>query len=247
MVLAAFLFMRRMAEVTNVSAVTRELERPSDERATRPERASSRRAFPTGVEVYEINGPFFFGAAETFKDTLARVGAQAEGADHPHAPRARARLHRACTRCSDVVRRTRGDGTLVLLADVHAQPLVALDRSAGARRRSARTTCSATSTTRSTAPAPSRPLARGAALRRASHGGARTVGATSRSEARACLEADRARGDPEERYHFLTRPVRVTPRLFRLPLGCVGFRLAIVVGLLCRNRVRVILHETHHC
>ena len=31
-----------------------------------------RRRVPPGVEVYEINGPFFFGAAEKFKDTLAR-------------------------------------------------------------------------------------------------------------------------------------------------------------------------------
>ena len=30
-------------------------------------------AHQEGVEVYEINGPFFFGAAEKFKDTLAEV------------------------------------------------------------------------------------------------------------------------------------------------------------------------------
>ena len=34
---------------------------------------------PPGVEVYEINGPFFFGAAEKFKDTL--------GAGLPDSPR----------------------------------------------------------------------------------------------------------------------------------------------------------------
>ena len=28
---------------------------------------------PNGVEVYEINGPFFFGAAQSFKDALSQV------------------------------------------------------------------------------------------------------------------------------------------------------------------------------
>src|SRR5262249_8226706 len=72
MVLAAFLFIRRMAEVTNVSAVTRELE---DDTTTDEidDNATSRRVVPAGVEIYEINGPFFFGAVETFKDTLGRI------------------------------------------------------------------------------------------------------------------------------------------------------------------------------
>ena len=72
MVLAAFLFMRRMAEVTNVTAVTRELTaRRGRRRAI--DRPHNRRAIPPGVEVYEINGPFFFGAAEIFKETLGVV------------------------------------------------------------------------------------------------------------------------------------------------------------------------------
>src|SRR5205807_3642757 len=70
MVLAAFLFIRRMAEVTNINAVTRELEDDLNGDETDPN-AVSRRRVPDGVEVYEINGPFFFGAAELFKDTLA--------------------------------------------------------------------------------------------------------------------------------------------------------------------------------
>src|SRR5205085_134630 len=65
MVLAAFLFMRRMAEVTNVSALTHELQDPKDDFEGDPN-AVRRRVVPPGVEVYEITGPFFFGAAETF-------------------------------------------------------------------------------------------------------------------------------------------------------------------------------------
>jgi SulP family sulfate permease len=123
MVLAAFLFMRRMATLTNVSAVTDELldDEGSDDLATGP-------AIPRGVEVYEINGPFFFGAAETFKDTLALV------AGKPKVLILRMRRVPAIDATglhalTDMVHRSRGDGTLVLLAEVQPQPLQALRRS----------------------------------------------------------------------------------------------------------------------
>jgi sulfate permease, SulP family len=124
MVLAAFLFIRRMAEVTNISAVTRELEDEND--FERPDtNAVSARRIPHGVEVYEINGVFFFGAAERFKDILARVGRK------PRVLIIRMRHVLALDSTGmhalkDVVHRSRKDGTLVLLSDVHMQPLVAL-------------------------------------------------------------------------------------------------------------------------
>ena len=126
-VLAALLFMRRMAEVTNVSVITRELDDEGDEYAT-DTNAVRRRAVPKGVEVYEINGPFFFGAAEQFKDTLGRV------ARKPRVLIIRMRNVPAIDSTgiralADVTRRTRKEGTLVLLSDVHAQPLIALGRS----------------------------------------------------------------------------------------------------------------------
>ena len=128
MVLAAFLFIRRMAEVTNISAVTRELEDEDDFDRADPN-AVSRRRIPRGVEVYEINGPFFFGAAERFKDTLARV------ARKPQVLIIRMRHVLALDSTGmhalkDVVHRSRKDGTLVVLSDVHMQPLVALTGSA---------------------------------------------------------------------------------------------------------------------
>ena len=127
MVLAAFLFIKRMAEVTNISAVTRELE--DDETEITDVNAVSTRRIPKGVEVYEINGPFFFGAAETFKDTLARVAAK------PKVLIIRMRYVLALDSTGmhalkDVVHRSRKDGTWVLLSDVHMQPLVALTGSA---------------------------------------------------------------------------------------------------------------------
>ena len=126
-VLAALLFMRRMAEVTNVSMITRELDDEGDLYST-DANAVRRRAIPKGVEVYEINGPFFFGAAEQFKDTLGRV------ARKPKVLIIRMRNVPAIDSTgiralADVTRRTRKEGTLVLLSDVHTQPLVALGRS----------------------------------------------------------------------------------------------------------------------
>jgi SulP family sulfate permease len=128
MLMAAFLFMKRMSEVTNVTAITRELEDEGDPYATDPN-GVRHRAVPNGVEVYEVNGPFFFGAAETFKDTLGQI------ARKPKVLIIRMRNVPAIDSTGlhalkDVVHRTRRDGTLVLLSDVHTQPLVALGRSA---------------------------------------------------------------------------------------------------------------------
>ena len=127
MVLAAFLFIKRMAEVTNISAVTRELE--DDEVEVADPNSVDTRRIPRGVEVYEINGPFFFGAAEMFKDTLARIAAK------PKVLIIRMRHVLALDSTGmhalrDVVHRSRKDGTHVLLSDVHMQPLVALTGSA---------------------------------------------------------------------------------------------------------------------
>jgi SulP family sulfate permease len=126
MVLASFLFMKRMAEVTNVTMVSREFQdaQPSADQSG----AIYRRQVPKGVEVYEINGPFFFGAAEKFKDTLAEVSKK------PKVLIIRMRNVPAIDSTAmhalrDLVRRTRRDKTVVLLSDVHAQPLIALGRS----------------------------------------------------------------------------------------------------------------------
>jgi sulfate permease, SulP family len=126
MVLAAFLFMKRMAEVTNVSIVTREL--PDGAAATDDSGAIYLRRVPPGVEVYEINGPFFFGAAEKFKDTLAEVSRKPRVLviRMRHVPAIDSTAMHALR---DLVRRTRGEGTTVLLADVPPQPRLALERS----------------------------------------------------------------------------------------------------------------------
>ena len=70
MVLAVLLFMKRMAEVSNVSVITRELE---DEEERPDPNAIDKKQIPEGVEVFEINGPFFFGAAKKFKDQMLAI------------------------------------------------------------------------------------------------------------------------------------------------------------------------------
>ena len=127
MVLAAFLFMYRMAEVTNVSMVTREIADEGWDDTDDPN-AVRDRSVPNGVEIFEISGPFFFGAAEQFRDTLGTVAGKPRvliirmrdvpviDATGIHA------LH-------DLSKRARKDGSLLVLSDVHAQPMFALVRS----------------------------------------------------------------------------------------------------------------------
>ena len=126
-VLAAFLFMRRMAEVTNINVFTHEFSDPKDDFETDPN-AVRRRLVPEGVQVYEISGPFFFGAAEMFKDRVGRIAGKPKVLvlRMRHVPVIDSTgLHAL----RDLVRRSRHDGTLVVLSDVHAQPIVALERS----------------------------------------------------------------------------------------------------------------------
>ena len=65
MVLAAFLFMRQMIQVSNVSPFLKEGGDNGDD-----DKSISRYKIPAGVEVFELSGPLFFGAAYKFKDAI---------------------------------------------------------------------------------------------------------------------------------------------------------------------------------
>ena len=128
MVLSAFLFMHRMSEVTAVNAVTQQLARERSDETDVPLSQLTPRSVPTGVEVFEITGAFFFGAAEAFKETLSQVGRK------PKVLIIRMRnvslLDATGLRAlRDVVRSSRAERTLVLIAEIHAQPMAALERS----------------------------------------------------------------------------------------------------------------------
>lgn len=74
LVCACLLFMRRMAETTDVHAVLNEIDlnEDADTQAGNLEHLT----IPQGVEVYEINGPYFFGAGSRFEDIMARYGSR---------------------------------------------------------------------------------------------------------------------------------------------------------------------------
>jgi len=124
-VLAALLFMRQMAEVTQVGYITHLFD---DEEEKEDPNSLSKRIVPKGVEVFEVNGPFFFGAVDKFKHALS--GLQ----DKPAVLILRLRkvLSMDATglkALEEVVERARREGTAVVLSGVHAQPLVAMQRS----------------------------------------------------------------------------------------------------------------------
>ena len=67
-VLAALLFMQRMASQSEVISVQRNSGDPLENYSYLPE----------GIEVYEISGPFFFGAAKKYRETLRQFGNDAK-------------------------------------------------------------------------------------------------------------------------------------------------------------------------
>ena len=71
LVIACLLFMRRMAETTQVSVITDEID-PNAESDV--EIHEEHLIVPEGVEVYEINGPYFFGVANRFEEVMQNMG-----------------------------------------------------------------------------------------------------------------------------------------------------------------------------
>ncbi len=61
-ILAAFLFMHRMAEISQISLI---------DDVNGNETMSEYAGVPDGIEIFEINGPFFFGAVDKFRDAIS--------------------------------------------------------------------------------------------------------------------------------------------------------------------------------
>ena len=72
LICACLLFMRRMSETTDVKAVYDEIDLNEDADMQRGN--LEHLTIPAGVEVYEINGPYFFGAGNRFEDIMSRYG-----------------------------------------------------------------------------------------------------------------------------------------------------------------------------
>jgi len=113
-VLSALLFMHRMSQATEVRNITRELHEDFERE---DELAIATREVPAGVEVFEIHGPFFFGAANQFKDTLSIVKSRPRVLilRMRHVPFLDATAMRAM---EDMVDRIRREGTALILSGV---------------------------------------------------------------------------------------------------------------------------------
>ncbi len=122
MVLAAFLFMKRMSDLSQAGYLKKMIGESEVEISHEGEPL-----LPHGVEVFEVYGTLFFGAASKFKDAMHRV-------EKPPAVlilRLREVLAMDATglrALEDLLDKTRRDGTTVVLSGVHAQPMSVLER-----------------------------------------------------------------------------------------------------------------------
>ncbi len=124
MFMAVLLFMHRMAALTNVGVITREL---SDSEEVDDPGALDKRAIPQGVEIYEINGPFFFGASYKFREAMGEVSRK---------PKVRIIRMRdvpvidasGIQTIREQCQTSRKQSIAFLLAGVHSQPLIAIEQ-----------------------------------------------------------------------------------------------------------------------
>lgn len=127
-VLAALLLMRRMAEVSAVKPVTGVLDYEGD-----VEGPTLGRPLPQGVDVFEVNGSFCFGAAGKFTEVLANLKSR------PRVVILRMRSVLAMDATGlhaleGVASRLRQQHVVLLLSGVHLQPLSAMERSGTLQR-----------------------------------------------------------------------------------------------------------------
>ncbi len=71
LILAIFLFLKRITETTNVSVIKDKLTINNDGESLLPE---DNLKLPKGVEIFEIDGPFFFGIANKFDESMRIIG-----------------------------------------------------------------------------------------------------------------------------------------------------------------------------
>ena len=69
---ACLLFMRRMSETTDVKVISDEIN-PAEEDSDFQLGNLEHLTIPEGVEVYEINGPYFFGAGNRFEEIMGAL------------------------------------------------------------------------------------------------------------------------------------------------------------------------------
>lgn len=126
MVLSALLFMKRMTDVSSVRQVHALTDLSEDEEAVResPD-ATSRKAIPQGVRVYEAEGALFFGVAEIFRDTLD-IGGDGTSVIILRMRHVLALDATGLRALQDLLKKCTARGIRLILSGVHAQPYVAM-------------------------------------------------------------------------------------------------------------------------
>ncbi len=124
MLLSVILFMQRMANLTNIGSVTGELR---DQEEDEDPNAIVHRRIPDGVEVFEISGPFFFGAASKFRDAMHIVG-KAPAIRIIRMRKVRSIDATGLNMMQELLEDCRKSGSALILSGVHAQPLFAMQQ-----------------------------------------------------------------------------------------------------------------------
>ncbi len=124
MVLAAFLFMKRMSSVTNIAVFTREMRDEDNGEASEIDREQ----IPPGVEIFEINGPFFFGAVYKFKEAI-NIVEKAPPVRMIRMSQVNAIDSSGLQALKEVAHDCKKHGTVLLISEVRAQPYVAMMKS----------------------------------------------------------------------------------------------------------------------
>ncbi|MFI5212119.1 MAG: SulP family inorganic anion transporter, partial [Ignavibacteria bacterium] len=126
MVLSAMLFMKRMAEVTNIGMISNEFDE-SLERDDSGVNSLQNKNIPKGVNIYEINGPFFFGAASKFKEAI-RVVNKTTNVLILRLRNVPAIDSTGIATLEDFYYDCKKNNTVLVLSGIHAQPMFASER-----------------------------------------------------------------------------------------------------------------------
>jgi SulP family sulfate permease len=127
-VLAALLFMHRMSNVASAEFLRQVPASEEDDEDEVPgSRHVSANEIPPGVEIFQVSGPFFFGAADKFKSALRRVEKT------PKILILRMRQVKAIDSTGlrileDLHGKTKHEGTLFIMSGVHSQPMAAMEK-----------------------------------------------------------------------------------------------------------------------
>lgn len=126
MILSAFLFMNRMASVANIGIISREFDE-SSEAEDSGANSIQEKDIPDGVIIYEINGPFFFGAASKFKDILRTVHSTSKILILilRNVPAIDAT---GIVTIKDIYEECKNNNSVLILSGIHAQPLFAAEK-----------------------------------------------------------------------------------------------------------------------